>query len=171
MTIDPKQFQSLIDLMRQIEMLYQRLSRVIRNKIDAMKVGAFERMRTLEEEEGVLVEQVRERDGLRRQLFEAIGRAADDKKCDYRNLPVRKLANKLATPQRLELLQVSHSLKTSMTKLARVNQIVAAVSRGVLDNLRIVFESVRNGTGERDSYSGKGNPISRRAMGMLDAVG
>ncbi len=171
MTIEPKQFCSLVDLIGQIETLHQRLVGVLRSKIDAMKVGEFQRMRCLEEEEGTLVEQVRERDGLRRQLFEAIGRTAGDTECDYRNLPVKKLASKLAMPQRLELLDAAHSLKAAMVDLSRINQIVNAIARGVLDNLRIVFESVRAGAGEKDSYSGKGNPISRQVTGMLDAVG
>ena len=47
MTIEPKQFHSLIELLQQIEGLHQRLVSVLRSKIGAIKVALLRARRQL----------------------------------------------------------------------------------------------------------------------------
>lgn len=171
MTIQPKRFSSFIELIKQFKRLHQGLLDAMSAKIEAMKQGDFEQMRRLDEKQRELVKAVREREGIRRQLLDAIGRDEGKDSGQLRKLSLLQLASRLVEPQRLELLDAARELKLVMGAVARKNNVAKTVVGGVLENLRFVFESVKAGSSKESNYSGAGTAIASNAAGMLDAVG
>lgn len=171
MTIQPKRFSSFIELMKQFVRLHQGLLDAMNAKIEAMKQGDFEQMRRLDEKQSELVKAVREREGIRRQFLDAIGREQGEDGGQLRKLSLLQFASRLVEPQRLELLDAARDLKNVMGTVARKNNIAKTIVGGVLGNLKFVFDSVKAGTSQENNYSGEGTTVAPKIAGMLDAVG
>ena len=169
--VEPKRLKDLIKLMGGLQRLQERLLTLIRSKIDAMKRADAPAMRDLNDQERTVAKQLHERDGLRRQLMDAMGEEMGMPSGTARALSVSQLAARLPEPGRTTLLDAAGSLRKVMSRVAQVNRIAGAVSREILNHLKWVFASVRPAEGRPVGYSGDGAVVGSSQSRIFETVG
>lgn len=164
-------FDDLLKLLDKLESLHEQLHQRIRAKLEAMRKNDVKAMRDATEEEERLAQQIREREGFRRQLVEAIGREAGWPAPATRDLPASQLLSRLAEPQRSAFEASLQKLRKRVARVAEANRLVGAVARGTLEHLSWVFAAVRGGHDRPVGYSHRGASVATSQLKILDAVG
>ena len=162
--VEPKYLRDLLRLLDGLQRLHGQLLTLIRSKIDAMRRAEISAMRELSEQEQTLARRLEEREGLRRQLMDAIGEQLGLPPRAARALSVSQLASRLPEGQRADLLDTAGKLREAVAKVAQANRVAGAISREILTHLKWVFASVRPADVRPVGYSGDGE-----AVGTLDA--
>jgi len=169
--IRSRRLEDLATLLERLETLHDRLHQAIRRKIEAMRRNDLGAMGDATQEEARLAGQIREREGLRKQLLEALGREAGWPMSGARVLPASELLSRLAEPQRSALAGRVERLRASVARVAQANRLAGAVARGTLDHLGWVFAAVRHEDGKAAGYSDRGGAVVAAGTRILDAVG
>ncbi len=168
---DCKRIKDLVRLFGSLERLQDRLLTLIQSKIDAMRRADIAAMRELGDQEREVVMRLHERDGLRCQLMEEIGRQLRLPPRAARALPVSQLAARLPKSEQGPLLGAAGSLAAAATKVAQVNRVAGAVSRDLLHHLNWVFASVRPRDAAPIGYAGNGALVSPGNQRIFETIG
>lgn len=162
----PRTIPELVTLMSGLETMYGELTQLLEAKVEAMRRADVEGMSQLGAKEIALTQRMHERDVLRKQVLERIGKGIGLNSTRSRTLTVSQLTAHLDESQRALLLDAAKRLRTAVFRSARVNRLAGAVARDVLEHMRWVFASVRPKVQAGGDYGG-----ARMEFRILDAVG
>lgn len=163
--------RDLVRLLDQMRSLYGQMFTLIDEKLAAMRRSDVEAMTHAGTKETVLADRLGEREGLRKQLMDAVGEEIGLASRSGRRLTVSQLANRLADRDKAALLAAADRLRREVAKVAQANRVAGVVAREVVSHLRWVFAAVRPCEEEPAGYSKSGVVVSRSAGPMFDAVG
>jgi len=166
-----KRLNDLVKLLDGLYGLHDELTGVIRGKIEAMKRADTEQMRCHGEREHALVEAIREREGLRRQLMDLVAKDIGLPARSARTISLRQLAARTPHPHREALEGAGDRLRVCMARVAAANRVASETARQVVGHLRWVFASVRPGDSRPMGYSQAGRLVAAAETSLLDAMG
>ncbi len=161
----------LVKLLNQIQTLYEELLALIGKKIQAMKRADLEAMRTSQASEQELTRRLHEREGLRRQLMDAIGLELGLPAPAGRTLKVSQLAARIGEAERVPLSATVDRLRSTIAKVAQANRVAGVISREIVNHLRWVFAAVQPRGETPAGYSGAGVPVCGPRPRLFEAVG
>lgn len=170
-SVEPRRLTDLIRLFDGLRELHERLLDVIRSKIDAMKRADIAAMQEHVVEEQDLARRLQQREGLRRQLMDAIGKELGLKSLSARDLTVSQLESHLPESARRRLREQTNRLTEVVAKVARINRVAGALSREVLNHVKWVFASVKPKADKSAGYSGNGELLSEASSLVFETVG
>ncbi len=174
---EPRRITDLLTLLKELAALHERLVGLIQEKIDAMRHADTQRMRQVNEEERSLARRIDEREGLRRQLTDLIGKAvglpprgpADGG--GARGMSAAQLASRLPAAQREQILGAAVTLRAAVAQVTRLNHVAGTISGEILNHLRWVGAAVRSKHDKMAGYAGDGAPVGPAGTRIFDAVG
>ncbi|MGB2986517.1 MAG: flagellar protein FlgN [Phycisphaerae bacterium] len=169
--IEPKRLQDLLRLFSSLRKLQEHLLALVQSKIDAMRRADIPAMRELDERERAIAKRLHQREGLRRQLMDAIGEEMGLPPQTARALTVSQLASRLPGPQRPGLLNAAEKLREAASKATQVNRVAGVISREILNHLKWVFASVKPADGEPVGYAGDGALVAPAETRIFETVG
>lgn len=167
----PKRLRELLMLLAQLTKTYDELHEAIRGKLSAMRAADLQRMREYAATEARLAGRIQEREGLRRQIMEAVGGEIGLPKGRGREVTVTALSAHLADPDRSQLLRVADALRRKVIAVSHANRVAGSATRETLAHLGHVFASVRPAQSRPDSYTHLGNRPHRADAGLFETVG
>jgi len=163
--------RDLVRLLDQMRSLYEQMFDVIDEKLAAMRRSDVEAVAVASGKERVLADRLCEREGLRKQLMDAVGSQVGFPGKSGRRLTVSQLANRLGDHDKINLTDAAGRLRAAVAKVSQANRVAGVVAREVVNHLRWVFSAVRP-SGERPvGYSKAGVVVSRQSGPLFDAVG
>jgi len=166
-----KRLNDLVRLFGALEDLQHRLVTLIQSKIDAIRKADMHTMRELFDKERDIIQHIQEREGLRCQLMDEIGKDLGLASQASRALPASQLAARLPESQRSILLDAAAKLGKAVGQVARVNRVVGRISGDVLQHLQWVFASVIPRDGKLNGYLGNGEAVTAGNQRIFEAVG
>jgi len=149
----------------------EQLASVLDGKIDAMRRANVEEMGGCEQREGKLVETLRERDGLRKQMMDAIGTELGLPAKAGRTLTLSQLGLRMNAGERATLSNAADRLRSAVIGARQVERVAAAVSREVLHHLQWVFAAVKPRDDRAGVYSNDGALVRGGGSAMVELVG
>jgi len=161
----------LIRLLGGLEELNKQLAAVLEAKIGVMARADVAGMAQCEDNERKLVEQLRDRDGIRRQLMDSIGVELGLGPRVGRTLNLTQLGQRVPESERPALSTAADALRRAVLQVRQVERVASSVSREVLDHLRWVFAAVKPRDEKPNVYSGDGVFIRSDAASMVELVG
>jgi hypothetical protein len=147
------------------------LAVVLDAKIDAMRRADVEVMGELEHRERTIVEQLKERDGLRRQLMDAIGLELGLPAKAGRTLNLTQLGLRISEPERAALVEAGDNLRDSVMKVRQMERVATMVSREVSTHLQWVLSAVRPSEEKPNVYANDGALVRSSGSAMVELVG
>jgi len=169
--VDLKRLRDLVRLFDTLRLLHEELFRVTDSKIDAMRHADTGAIQAAGENEQLIVTRLKEREGLRKQLMEAIGQDLGIAKNAARLLTVSQLATRLPEPERGLVVSAASRLQAAMTKSSQANRVAAAVAREVVQHMKWVFAAVRPAETALHGYTGRGQTIANTDASLFEIVG
>lgn len=170
-TMEPAHLKDLISLFRVLDGLQERLLILIREKLQAMRSSDMALLQSLSLREQKLIESIQEREGLRQQIMDCIGRELGLAARAGRTMTVSQLSTYLPERSALLLENAASELRTVVAKVAQANRVAGATSREIVNHLSWVFASVRATHDSPVCYSGDGGAVGVVGARLLDAVG
>lgn len=168
---DCKRLNDLVRLFGVLEDLQHKLATLIQSKIDAIQKADMHAMRELFDKERDIIQRIHEREGLRCQLMDEIGKELGLPSQTARAVPASQLATRLPVSQRGILLDAAAKLRSAIGQVARINRVAGRISSDILRHLQWVFASVVPRDGNPAGYSGNGVPVTARSQRIFEAVG
>ena len=169
--VETKRFRDLLVLLSELRKLHENLLAICQSKLGAIKKADVKAMGELSGEEQEIARRIHEREGLRRQLMDAIGDSLGLPPRTARALPVSQLAGRVPRAQAAALKEAAAKLGEAVLRVARVNRVIGAVSRGVLGHLGRVLESVGAASENSPGYSVDGKAVTVSQTQIFEAVG
>ena len=170
-TVDPKRVQDLVRLLQDMTAGYEQLAELVQGKIDAMKQADIETMRRAAAQERELAEKLNAKEGLRRQVVDAIGEQLGLAPRSARVMTMSQLGSKLARAQRSALAEVGLKLRDTVARVAKVNRVAGVIGRGIHGHLDADFQSITTTDEPPVGYSGDGGLVGSGDNRLFDAVG
>jgi hypothetical protein len=161
----------LVRLLSQLQEMHTELLALIDSKISAMKAADLDAMRECNDKEQVLAAQLNERQGLRYQLMEEVGKQIGVAPEVARTMTVAQLSTRVPASQRKRLLDAGAGLRQAIAQVAQANRVAGVVSRDIVNHLRWVFAAVRPKGDDAVDYGHGGVLVARSATCLFDAVG
>lgn len=163
--------RDLVRLLEELKTLQERLLKLVEARIDAMKRADMSALRELTEHEEALTRRIRERDGLRRQVADAVAEETGCPPRSGRDMTVAQLAARVGEPARTLLLDAVADLRKIVLRVVRANRIASVVARELINHVSWVFASVRPAGGKLVGYSGEGAVVGSSEMRLFETVG
>ncbi len=161
----------LVTLLDQLREMYEEMLALIDQKIDAMRKADLDAMRVCQEAEQDLTRRVNEREGLRRQLMDAIGAELRLPPGAGRALSISQLTDKLGKSERAPTISAADRLKNTIAKVAQANRVAGVISGEIVHHLRWVFAAVQPREEKPAAYSGAGVVVPRPGARLFETVG
>jgi len=154
---EPRRLCDLVKLLDAMRVLHGELVALANVRLDAMRRADGLLMAQLDEREAAAVRRLQERDGLRKQLMDAIGdelglRAG-------RTMTVSELAGRLPAEARAALHAAADALRGVVADLAQLNRVVGLAAREVVHHMSWVFAAVRPKAGAVQGYASDASPV------------
>ncbi|GJM24655.1 MAG: hypothetical protein DHS20C16_10700 [Phycisphaerae bacterium] len=162
---------SLVRLMDELADLHVRLLAAIEVKIEAMKTADTERIRQAMLGEKEIVEQINEREGLRKQLTVNLGRSYGLSPQRARNMTAMQLAERFAGIEAPKIERAVKKMRELTSQIARRNHVAQLVSQNILRHMRIVFSSMTAPSSGGVAYSADGQANVSANERIFDLVG
>ena len=169
--VDLKRLRDLVRLFDGLRLLHDELFCVIESKIEAMRRADVAAIQTAAESEQVIVTRLKEREGFRDQLMEAIGQDIGFSAKAARALTVSQLAARLPVPERSLVVNAALKLQVVMAKSAQANRLAATVARAIVQHMKWVFAAVRPSDAAPIGYTGRGRTVATADVSLFEAVG
>jgi len=163
--------RDLTRLLDDLRATHEELLGVIREKLDAMKRADLRVMREMTIKEQALARTIQQREGLRRQLMDAIGAALGLSGGAARAITISRLAARLSVEQADALRRTARALGSVMHEVAHSNRIAGSTCREVINHLRWVFASVRPTPDAPSGYAVNGAHVTSPATMLFETVG
>ena len=161
----------LVTLLDQLRALYEEMLALIGRKIEAMRKADLDAMRVCQQSEHELTKRVNEREGLRRQLMDAIGVELGLASGVGRALSISQFTEKLGKSERAGVISAADGLKSTIAKVAQSNRIAGVISREIVHHLRWVFAAVQPREQQPAGYSGAGVVVPCAGARLFETVG
>ncbi len=171
MTTESKRWRDLLKLINGLEKLHGELSIVMDAKIKAMKRSDLSTMRTLGHQEQALIERIREREGLRRQLVECLGVDLGWSIGKAKSMTLRQLLSAATNPIHDDLRTAADKLRTTMFQLTQISRVAGTVAREITHHMQCVFAAIRPKQDDPTAYTGAGVLASPIGSNMFEVVG
>ncbi len=171
LTVESTRFRDLISVLGILETLHEELCALLTSKIEAMRRNDLDNLQRLSAREQEVAARIREREGFRRQLMDAIGDCAGWPKQTARALSLSQLASRVVGSQRRALLSARTRLRDAVARVAKASRLAGEIARTIVDHLRWVFESVQPRTEHSIAYTDVGARPSRGETLIVDTLG
>ena len=168
---EPSRFKDLLSLLDGLCALNRDLERAIVEKIEAMRRADMPAMEAAVGREKSIVERLHEREGLRKQLMDAMGMELGLRRGEGRRLTVSKLAEKLPDSSRLALWQTATALRRAVAGSAQANRVAASAVRTLLHHMQSVFAAIRPVGSAPLNYTQRGQMAPRGGTVIMETVG
>ncbi len=163
--------RDLVRLLDQMASLYGQMFTFIDEKLAAMRRADEVAMTAANAKEHLLADRLAEREGLRKQLMDAVGDEIGLASRLGRQLTVTQLANRLSGSEKVAVLASADRLRKEVSRVSQANRVAGVVAREVVNHLRWVFAAVRPGDEKPSGYSKTGVVMSQSGGPMFDALG
>lgn len=168
---ESSRLKDLLRLLDVVRGLYETLEKVIVAKIDAIRRADVPAMQAALDDERTLTERLREREGLRRQLMDAIGNDLGLPHGAGRTLTVSRMAAKMAESPGAALRECADALRRATARTAQANRVAAVITRELVSHMQWVFASVRPAGGQPAVYTDCGKMMPMSGTVLLETVG
>jgi len=168
---EPTRFNDLLRLMDGLCALHVELERIIVAKLEAMRRADTAGMQTVVEREQVLTARLGEREGLRKQLMDAIGVELGLPRGEGRRMTVSRLAARLPESSRPALWQRADALRRAIAGAAQANRVAAVAARTLIHHMQWVIAAVRPACDAPITYSKRGQMVPSGGTMLLETVG
>lgn len=152
-----RRLDALTDLITKLGTLHGELADTLGDKFDALRNGALDKLGPINDRAVSLASNISEQDGLRKQLMQDIGRQFGMSAKVARELPARRLAERVTEPQRSRLNEATTRLKDALHRVRQLNDKTGRVSGEVVNHLQEVFRAVTNPYEPGDEYTETGS--------------
>lgn len=163
-----REFTRLLDALCTLQ---GELAGVLQSKLEAMRGADLPAMQRLGEREAALVQRIEERNGLRKQLMDAMAQGCQLPAGAGRTMTISQICARLSGESRDGLIRVADRLRDAVDLVGRTNAIVAIVARELVDHLKWVFASVRPVDEHPTGYAGDGVVVTARSAGIFEMMG
>lgn len=170
-TAPARRIDNLVALLETLHELHLELLGIVQERIDAMKRADIAGMRDVGNREQALVQRISEREGLRKQLVDDIGRDMGMAPRAARAMSASQFAERIAGKRRGAVQRLTVALRETLARIARANQTSSMIAQGVLGHFRAIFESARTDDASGAGYGGSGKAIAEQDARIFDAVG
>jgi hypothetical protein len=160
----------LARLMVQLAGLYEQLLALTERKLQTIRAADIDSMCGCNDEQEAILKRIRERDGLRKQLMDAIGVEVGMAAKSGRNFSVSQLLPQLPASACQEVKAARDRLRDAIGRLAQANRVSGAVSRELIHHLQCVFSAVRPAAIVAGQYSSSGN-LRLAAARVFETIG
>ncbi len=162
--------RDLVTLLGDVDGLHRELLQAVRGKTEAMRRSDVPHIQACTEEERSLVIRIQEREGLRRQLMDVIGKDLGLSGRKARTMSASRLAQRLDEPYRTQITEVAATLKGTMTQLVRDNRVAGLIAREVLGHLRGIFSCIGASVRQPVGYAADGAVVSGTDQKIIETV-
>ena len=169
--IETKRFRELLGLLSELQKLHENLFTTCQAKLEALKKADVKAMGELSGPEQDIARRIHQREGLRRQLMDAIGKSLGLPPRTARQLPLSQLASRADRPQAAALTEAAGKLREVVLRVAQLNRVIGAVSGGVLGHLGQVLASVGVAGENATGYRVDGKAVAGVPPQIFEAVG
>jgi DNA-directed RNA polymerase sigma subunit (sigma70/sigma32) len=169
--ISERLFASLLQVLKQLTELHERLRTEVELKTQAMRRADMNALREHAGAEPEVVGQITERNGLRLQLMDQIGEELSLPPKTGRVLRVRQLAERLVESQRDRLLAAAEELREAAREANRCNRTAHSVARAILEHLRVVIGAMTTTDTDTAPYEAGGKRRSVAGTRIFEAMG
>lgn len=168
---EPPQLKELVSLLEGLTGLHEELLDTIQQKLVGMKGADLNAMRESTRREQRLVATIQEREGLRRQLMDAVGDELRLPPRTARSMSVSQLVKLIPVPAGRVLRARADELAKTMHKVAHVNRVAGATCREIVNHMRWVFAAVRPAADAPVGYAGNGALVGPTGTKIFEAMG
>jgi hypothetical protein len=163
--------RDLIRLMDRLKEMQGELADRMRSKLDAIRKADTDAIHAITAHEMKLVEQIREREGLRRQIMRqlAVHLGLTDVKGDA--MTASELARHISEPQRSRLLTTVAGLRERLNEVEQLRVTSALISQEMLKHMDVVMNVMRSGGATSELYSRTGSTQRASGSSVFEAVG
>ncbi|MCA9253551.1 MAG: flagellar export chaperone FlgN [Phycisphaerales bacterium] len=168
---DNSRITTLVRLLDEIAELHVRLLAAIDAKIAAMKTADTDQIREAMLGEKAIVEQINEREGLRKQLTVNLGRSYGVSPQRARAMTAMQLAERFAGAEAPKIEAAVKRMRELTGQIARRNHVAQLVSQNILRHMRVVFASMTAPTTGGAAYSSDGQASVSANERIFDLVG
>ena len=162
---------TLVRLLDEIAELHTRLLAAIELKIDAMKTADTEQIRQTMLGEKEIVEQINEREGLRKQLTVNLGRSFGVSPERARSMSAMQFAERFAGKEASRIENAVKKMRELTSQIASRNHVAQLVSQNILRHMRVVFASMTAPSTGGVAYSADGQANVSANERIFDLVG
>ena len=166
-----REANALVQILDQLSVLHGSMTEVISCKIEQMRRADMEGMRDSAAKEQDLFERITERDGLRRQVTDRLGKSLGMSAGRARAMTARQLAEKIGAPVGDQLLGAAQTLRVTMNKLALTNRTAGAISGKIVEHLHGVFAAMSGADADGAEYERGGRAGTSGGRQLFEAVG
>ena len=166
-----KHVKDLVKLLHQLERLHDQLAVAVRSKLDAMRAADLTSLHAGGRKEQELVKRIHEREGLRRQIMDAIGDHLGMAPRTARLMTVSQLVERIPPEQGRPVGQAADALRNAVAAVARTNAIAGVVAKELVNHLRRVWAAVRPAGGDPVGYTDAGIPALGSSHRIFEALG
>lgn len=160
---------ALVDSLAELHGLMQRLAELVREKLDALRVAAADRLMRCAQEEAATLEAVLRNNQSREAILARLAQALHWP--EIRTAPLREIAARLPQPQSSQITAKSVPLKRLAEELAEKGRLAADVARNLHAHVRAMFAQLAQASQEAVVYGRNGQPDSKVTRNWVDAVG
>lgn len=170
-TAADKRVAQLVTLLEEIQRLYAELADVLERKLTAVRRADTAGMTASSRRERFLVDRIRERDGLRRQLMVMLGQAWGVDGRTAEAMPVREVAGRVEGMLADRLTALADAIRAAMERVAHANRIIDVVGRSMAQHFRSVYDAMTAGMRQRDVYARNGRTDTGAALRVFEMTG
>jgi len=161
----------LVVLLGDLKEVHEELLAVIQQKLAAMRRADTEALNSCLAREQFLTDRIRQREGLRQQLVQLIGRELGLSSEQVQGLSLRELAERVDEPRRGQLLALSACIRETLGAIDAANRVAALVTGEMLKHYRQVYSAMARSGPSMGTYSSRGQLAADRPAQVFEAVG
>jgi hypothetical protein len=169
--LDSKRVRDLHRVLEDVAILLEQLGDTIEQKITAMRRADLLGLQAAAERERAAAARIKEREGLRRQLVEALAKSWKSSEGNCRKWTLSEIGGRLPESERIRLGQAAERLRPRLERVSRLNRTAGTVSSAIIGHLQWVFSAVRPKADRPFGYAGDGGTVAAGNLCVLDAVG
>jgi len=164
--------RDLVRLLAELTAAHAELAMHMRNKLEAVRMADASRIQSITARETVLVKNVAEREGLRRQITARMLKSLGHTPAEDPPEPVKltRLAEAFPEPRRSQLLVAAAGLREKVGEIDRMRVTTTLVTNEMLKHLGEVLKAMCSGGGS-DTYSRSGRRQGSGTAAVFEAVG
>jgi len=161
----------LLIVMGELKQLHEELLTVLQQKLAAMRRADTEGLNSCTARQRFLVDRIRQKEGLRRQVVQLIGKAMGMPAERAADWPLRELAERLPEPRRGQLLAQAAVVREILLAIDKTNTVAALVTGEMLKHFQQVCAAMARTGQSTGTYSSAGRLNSEPPVGVFEAVG
>lgn len=163
--------RDLLRLLGDMTSMHVELEQAIKRKLGAIRDGDAQATHAAGQIEQDLAQRIREREGLRKQLMDAIGIELGMGPGEGRRLTVSELSGRAPQEWRAGMEQSVGNLRKAMAGAAQANRVAGATLRTLLHHMQWVLTAIRPSGPAPMTYSDKGKMVTQGGTVALETTG